>query len=199
MPRIRRRPSIVRLVNRKSVPCVFRSMSVGPDSAEASLIEPTAESFLESAFQRHYGHLRRLAGRLMEDAEGADDLVQETFVRAARRLEDVEEAAQASYLRKTLVNLWRNWLRRRQLERRARTSLTPTVPMIQEAVDPNLVAVWIAVKKLPDRQRLCMVLRYSFDLSEQQMAEVLGCSVGSIKKQSHRALVTLRRELQDES
>lgn len=158
----------------------------------------TAETVLELAFRRHYGHLRRLAGCLMESAEGAEDLVQETFIRASGRLETVEEAAQVAYLRKTLVNIWRNWIRRRQLERRARRSLAPLIPVAQEPTEPDVEAVWLAVRRLPDRQRLCIQLRYSLDLTEQQISEILGCSTGSVKKHSFRALATLRREFDDE-
>ena len=53
--------------------------------------------------------------------------------------------------------------------------------------------VWPLVLALPTRQRAVIVLRYYEDLSEQQIADVLGCSTGSVKSQAHDALATLRR------
>jgi RNA polymerase sigma factor (sigma-70 family) len=54
------------------------------------------------------------------------------------------------------------------------------------------------VRKLPSGQRACLVLRYYEDLSERATAEVLGCSIGSVKSQTSRALAKLRKELKDE-
>ena len=54
-------------------------------------------------------------------------------------------------------------------------------------------AVWAAVQALPVRQRAVIVLRYYEDLSEEQIAEVLGCSRGTVKSQASAALANLRR------
>jgi len=159
---------------------------------------PPGEPLLAAAFQQHYGQLCRLAGRLMDSHESAEDLVQEAFVRAAHRLSSVEQSAHGAYLRQTLVNLWRSSLKRRRLETHARRMIEPLVTEAVEYSDPDLPRVWRAVKGLPDRQRLCVVLRYSLDLSDGQIAESLSCSIGTVKKQMHRALARLRRELDDE-
>jgi RNA polymerase sigma factor (sigma-70 family) len=55
--------------------------------------------------------------------------------------------------------------------------------------------LWTAVAALPRQQRACIVLRYGEDLSERTVAKLLHCSVGTVKKQTHRALHTLRMEI----
>ena len=57
--------------------------------------------------------------------------------------------------------------------------------------------LWQAVLRLPPRQRACIALRYYEDLPEREVAAILSCSVGTVKKQSSRALAQLRRELKD--
>ena len=52
--------------------------------------------------------------------------------------------------------------------------------------------VWTALGRLPRRQRAAVVLRYYEGLTEHETAEVLGCSVGTVKSQTHRALAKLR-------
>jgi RNA polymerase sigma factor (sigma-70 family) len=55
--------------------------------------------------------------------------------------------------------------------------------------------VWSAVTKLPDRQRVCVVLRYMEDLTEPEIAEVLDCPVGTVKSQLSRGRAKLARLL----
>ncbi|WP_223164238.1 sigma-70 family RNA polymerase sigma factor [Nocardioides mesophilus] len=54
------------------------------------------------------------------------------------------------------------------------------------------MALWPHVKSLPPRQRAVIVLRYYEDLSEQEIAEALGCSRGNVKSTAHHALKALR-------
>jgi RNA polymerase sigma factor (sigma-70 family) len=120
-------------------------------------------------------------------------LVQETFLRAVPALVRLGDEEVGPYLRATSMNLWRNRLRRLALERRVR-------PL--KRVDPEFAvedrdAVWTAIRRLPPRQRACLVLRYYEDLTERQTAALLRCSVGTVKSQTSRGLAFLRKELGD--
>jgi RNA polymerase sigma-70 factor (sigma-E family) len=143
--------------------------------------------------------LHRLAHLLAGDPHTAQDLVQTTLAKlylAWPRLRDRDQVD--AYARKILVNehrsRWRSAWRRREV-------VTETVP--ETASTPRLDdgtrdAVWALVRSLPPRQRAVVVLRYYEDLSEAQIAAVLGISPGTVKSQASRALASLRDRLPEE-
>jgi RNA polymerase sigma-70 factor (sigma-E family) len=156
--------------------------------------EGTSVEGLRRAFEAHYEGLVRMATLLTGRQEVAEDLVQEAFVRAASRLEDLPRDKARPYLRAAVVNLWRNRLRRLSVEQRHDERPAEVgLPPIEEQD-----ALWQAILKLPRRQRACVVLRYYEDLTEQATAHVMDCSVGTIKSQTSRALARLRKEFRDE-
>ncbi len=148
---------------------------------------------LRVAFEDHYAALVRYCGLLAGRADVAEDLAMDTFVRSAERLDGVNPDATGLYLRRAATNLWRNWIRRLSLERRARVSAPDETSVRHEDID----TLWEAVQRLPDRQRACIVLRYYEDLSERDTAAVLGCAVGTVKSHTSRALSRLRKEIGD--
>jgi RNA polymerase sigma factor (sigma-70 family) len=62
----------------------------------------------------------------------------------------------------------------------------------QEARSDDRDEVWRAIAQLPRRQRAVIILRYYEDLTEAQIADLLGCSAGTVKSQCSRAIATLR-------
>jgi RNA polymerase sigma-70 factor (sigma-E family) len=157
---------------------------------------PPVQSALRVAFEGHYMPLLRLCTLLAGRQDVAEDLVQEAFIRIAPKIESIAADDIGAYLRRTAVNLWKNRIRRLVLERRHRNVREEPVP---EASFEERSALWHAVTRLPARQRACLVLRYYEDLSEKSTAEILGCSVGTVKSQTSRALAHLRKELSDET
>lgn len=148
-------------------------------------------------FARHSPGALRLAYLLTGSRQQAEDLVQDAFVRMFGRWQDLRHpAAFDSYLRRTIVNLARTQYRRRGLER---THLERESSGVQRA--PGLPDVeghselMDALRTLSHRQRAVVVLRHFADLSEQQTAEALDCSISAVKSAASRALAKLRTEL----
>src|SRR5215472_7875909 len=140
---------------------------------------------LARLYQQHYPELVRLGLGLTTDRGLAEELAQEAFVRAWRswwRIRD--ERSAPAYLRATVVNLARTSLRRRLRERQA---LRRTPAAGGEDVDAS-IDLLRALAKLPARKRACIVLRYYVDLSEVDVAQVLGVQVGTVKSQTAKGL-----------
>ncbi|MDO8389381.1 MAG: sigma-70 family RNA polymerase sigma factor [Actinomycetota bacterium] len=130
----------------------------------------------------------RLAA-LLTQRVAAEDVVQEAFAGLYPRFADLDNPA--AYLRVAILNGCRQMHRRRavELDRLPRLT-TPGV------FDPELPAMADAVAALPYRQRAVLVLRYWLDLSEDEIAEALGCRPGTVKSLSSRALERLGEEVE---
>jgi RNA polymerase sigma factor (sigma-70 family) len=128
-----------------------------------------------------------LARLLTGSFEVAEELVQEAFL----KLQLVGSVPQnpENYLRSIVTNLARGHLRRLRLERTRRPETRIVVPA------PEVDETWAAVCRLPFRQRAVVALRYYEDLPETEIAQVLGCRLGTVKSSHHRALASLRRKL----
>jgi RNA polymerase sigma-70 factor (sigma-E family) len=139
--------------------------------------------------------LRQLAYLLCQDVHDADDLVQVAITRLyvhwhRVRVMDLPEA----YMRTILV---REFLRQRRSGWARRVSLTGELPDrpghgpdYDDAID-----IGAAMAGLPPRQRATLVLRFFCDLTVDQVAEVLGCTAGTVKSQTSKGLSALRQAL----
>lgn len=157
--------------------------------ARTELAPPDFETFAAARWPR----LLRTAYLLTGDHHEAEDLVQVTLAKlfpAWPRVRGLDEPD--AYVRRALVN--NNLSRFRK--RRVVQLLTPRLPeRAQEggaARTEERSLLLEALGALPPRQRAVVVLRYWEDLSEQQAAEVLGCSPGNVKSQASRGLRKLR-------
>lgn len=148
---------------------------------------------------KHVDDLLRTAYLIVWDEAEAEDLVQECLLKVARRWPRVRRMDQPrAYARRILVNLAvdeaRGRARRRsELEPEPAASLIATDPL--PALDTR-AELPQALGQLPARQRAVLVLRYFNDLSEAQVAEVLGCPAGTVKSSASRGLARLREALQ---
>lgn len=137
--------------------------------------------------------LTRLAVLLTGERQGADDLVQGAYERTLRHWPRLRRAGDPeSYARKILVNLAIDGGRARA--RRPEVLTQPperSVADCAEIIDERM-RVLSALHELPRQQRAVVVLRYYADMSESSIAEALGCSVGTVKSNGHRATQRLR-------
>lgn len=161
------------------------------------VFEPSRERLerLGEWFAAEHAPLLRFAYFVTGDPSSAEDLVQEAFLRIYRAGGRAEEAGIGTYARRTIANLSRSAFRRRGIERRALASLDRPSG-VAGAHDPGpRDEVWAALMRLSPQQRACMALRYYEDMTEQQIAEVLGVSLGAVKKQLARATERCRQLL----
>jgi RNA polymerase sigma-70 factor (sigma-E family) len=142
--------------------------------------------------------LLRTAYLLTGDRGLAEDLVQTALTKVYLSWGRIRDrAAIEAYARRTLVTTATSWWRRRswRSERPSGDDLPDfAVPAGTDEVDER-ARVWACVQALPPRQRAVIVLRYYEDLTESQTAEFLGCAVGTVKTQAHRAMKRLRLSL----
>ncbi|GAA5004090.1 SigE family RNA polymerase sigma factor [Kitasatospora paranensis] len=164
-------------------------------SAAAADATGASVDLLTETYQAHYRSLLRLAALLLDDLSSCEDVVQEAFIRvhaARRRVREPEKTL--AYLRQTVVNLSRSTLRRRILGLRLLPKPMPDMASAEEGAYDALERdeLRIALRGLQRRQREVLVLRYYADLTEAQVAEVLGVSIGSVKAYGSRGLASLR-------
>jgi RNA polymerase sigma-70 factor (sigma-E family) len=139
--------------------------------------------------------LHQSAYLLCGDWHLAHDLVQDTLVKAYQHWPRVRQAdSPDAYVRRILLNEARGRWRRRE-----RAVPVPRFPEGREPVAPDAAdeiarrsGLQQALLALPLRQRATVILRYMEGMSERETAAVLGCSEGTVKSQSARALGTLR-------
>lgn len=176
------------------------SAIVDHDTTEADEVAQTRGGSLKDLYVRHAPEAVRLAFLLTSDAALAEDITQEAFIRVAGRFRHLRSTgAFDAYLRRTVVNLCMSHHRRRRLER---TYVERERSRPQRAAEqPDLAArdeIRRALRSLPMRQRAAVVLRYYEDLSEQQVADVLGCSASAARSLVFRAMETLRTTIGSE-
>jgi RNA polymerase sigma-70 factor (sigma-E family) len=140
--------------------------------------------------------LLRSAYLLTGDRLMAEDLVQTTLLKVWPRWGEITALGDPhAYVRRALLTTYLSWRRRPSFFERP-SVISRDVPVGDADPDLRLVLV-AALTRLPRRQRATVVLRYFEDLTEAQAAEVLGCSIGTVKSQTAKALRTLRHLLGD--
>jgi RNA polymerase sigma-70 factor (sigma-E family) len=160
---------------------------------------PSGLAAVTELFGLHYRRLVGLAVLLVDDRETAEDVAQDAFEALFRhwgRLRDPQAAV--GYLERCVVNGSRSRLRRRGTERAyslPEAGLEPSAETVQVTAGEHRELV-AALARLPRRQREVMVLRYHLDLSEQQIADWLGVSRGSVKRHAARATAALHQQME---
>jgi len=157
------------------------------------------------------GYLRRVCGSV----EDADDCFQETFRRVHEKAKTIQGNTFKPWLFRVATNVAMDGFRRKKRERVVALdcelanpeTLSPLDTVVDVSASPENEVIQdeqarqvrSAVASLPDRQRTTLVLAYYQKLSYAQVAEVLGCSVSTVKTQMFRALKVLAVKLPNPS
>jgi RNA polymerase sigma-70 factor (ECF subfamily) len=135
---------------------------------------------------------------VLHDAPEAEDAAQEAFVKAFRALHRFRSGSMRPWLLKIVMNESLNRLKSRKRRAAATERMAhggePTGWTLDEAViDRERVALLRdALQALKEHERTVIYLRYFLMLSEQELAEYLGCAPGTVKSRLHRALAKLK-------
>ena len=152
-----------------------------------------AQAPVTALYRAHAVGLIRLAYVMLGDRAAAEDAVQDAFCGLYRRWDQLEDPAGAlAYVRSSVLNGCRSALRRRALGHRV-TMYQPPTGSAEAAVlsREERQEVLRAVRRLPDRQREALVLRFYLDLPDPEIARVMGIRPGTVRSATHRALKAL--------
>jgi RNA polymerase sigma-70 factor, ECF subfamily len=172
-------------------------------SGEPAVVMPSGDERRErlaALYDAHEDRLYRLARRLAASADAANDLVQDTFVRAAASLAAVPSgfAKEEAWLVRVLINLQRDQWRRMAVRRRAASTLradATTYPANVESALAAKRAVWTALDRLHPRRRAIVIMHELEGMTPGAIASLLGVAVMTVRWHLSMARRDLRRVL----
>jgi len=176
-----------------------------PREAEREAIEACRRGERE-AFDRlvvrYQRDVYRLCYRYVNDHEDANDLAQEAFLKAWRAISRFRgESSFSTWLYRIAVNACLNFrAQRRPTTQELPETLADPVPgaLARAEGDDEARRVRAAVARLPEKQRATLILKVYHELTHEEVAEILGSTVGTVKANLFHALGNLRRLLSAE-
>ena len=182
-------------VVKDSVPGVHAEAVPGPDDLRPDYAACHDDAEFRDYVAARNAPLLRMAILLTGNRADAEDLVQAALAKTYLNWHRIQDrAALDGYVHRAMVNTHISWWRRRRLEE------YPTDEIPEQAVDDCTSdselqdAVRRALDRLPRRMRAAVVLRYFDDMSEAEVADALGVSVGTVKSTVSRAVAKLRSD-----
>lgn len=163
---------------------------IGQDDGHGSIHGHDLAGF-EAVYAEERLAITRLAFLLVRSMPVAEELAQEAFVRLYERFGEVDNPP--GFLRTVAVRLGLRWLDRHDMERQR---LAVAGASLQHVGEPELDETWEALGRLRPERRAVLVLRFYEDLTHEQVAELLGCSAGTVRSRARRALADLKKELE---
>jgi RNA polymerase sigma-70 factor (sigma-E family) len=160
-------------------------------TAPAALQQPAIAPAFEAFFRTNVGAMVRLGGLITGSAAVGEEIAQEAFCSIYQRWSTLDQPI--GYLRTIVVNRSRDHLRREDVARRSVTKIGPVRDSTDDAYPDSDRSIFVALDRLNERQRAAVVLRYWSDMSEKEIAVVLGCRPGTVKSLLSRSLSELRK------
>lgn len=152
----------------------------------------------ESVYRSEYPGLIAVAAALTGDRDGANDLVQDTMVKAFVRWERVSRMERpGAWCHHVLVNACRSRLRRRRTERAYLASIGSDVVQ-SPGPSADVIAFWQVVRTLPIRPRTVVALYFGAGLTSVEISEALGVPEGTVRSDLMTARRLVVRALRDE-
>jgi RNA polymerase sigma-70 factor (sigma-E family) len=180
-----------------------------PDGrTEDATADATADATGEvtALYQAHAVGLIRLAIVMLGDRVAAEDVVQDAFLGLYRHWDGLADPGKAlTYVRSAVLNRCRNALRQRHRDASRTGTPRGDAPFTVESAETTALVgeehqlVLAAIRKLPDRQREALVLRFYLDLSQDETARAMGIAAGTVKSATSRAVAALGRLLKEDS
>lgn len=158
------------------------------------LAEAKRDESFDAAFLALFPRAFRLSYRLLGDRAAAEDAAAEAMARAFSDWKRVSELPyREAWVLRVASNIALDQIRRRKLP-----LVAPAVMAEDEDARALRVALWAALRALPRRQREIVVLRYVAGLTENEVAQLLGLSLGTVKTHVTRGRAALRHAMKDE-
>lgn len=148
-------------------------------------------SEIEAVYRERFPEFRRVAAAIVGDRDAALDVVQDAFGRAIRRRKTFRgEGPLAAWIWRMVVNTARDYRRPRP---------RPAAPELEwrNGEVESTAALGVAIRLLPERQRLALFLRYYADLDYSAIAETLRVKPGTVAASLNAAHAALRRALEE--
>jgi RNA polymerase sigma-70 factor (sigma-E family) len=176
----------------KQRPHVPQARSVAADdiaNGSAGIDDPAFRDYVRERSRA----LLRTAYLLTGNRADAEDLVQSALAKTYVAWDRIEDrGALDGYVRRAMVNTHISWWRRRRVEEYP-TDEVPDLAVADHAMSSDIQeAVRRAVDRLPQRMRAAVTLRFYEDMTEAEIADVLGVSLGTVKSTVSRAVAKLR-------
>ena len=173
---------------------------VAAEEASWTAEHQARREFVETIYDAEARSLLRLARLFTDDRTGAEDIVQEAFIRLFRSADRIQDETKAvSYVRSIVLNLARDQNRRGLMSLRHQDAMVdrraPESPDERLARTESQEEVLEALGQLSPRQRDCLVLRFYMDLTEKEIAGTLKISPNSVKTHCRRGLEALGERL----
>lgn len=162
------------------------------------------EDLAKALLQAYFATVHHIAYSILRNVEEADDIAQETFIKALHTIHRYRPGTSLkSWLSTIAVNLCRDRLRRRQarqrwhnawrwLEDRRPPHPSPEAQTIRSEMDDEL---WRAVDQLGEKHSVPIILRYVHGMKAAEIAEILGVSEGTVYSRLHYACRKLENQL----
>lgn len=184
------------------IPVVTPSGVFGATTSESDLVRAAARGDM-SAFEEIYGrHHRRvycICLRMLRDSAKAEDLTQDVFIQLYRKIGTFKfESAFTTWLHRLTVNQVLMHFRKRTVKYEVAPETDDPVDLERSTPPPPVldkIALDEAIDQLPNGYKKVFILHDIEGFEHEEVARILGCSVGTSKSQLHKARIKLRKSL----